>query len=169
VPRKNVRPFLGRPIISYSIITAKESALFDRVVVSTEDEEVAEVAQKWGADILMRPRSLADDPQVGTQEVTAHALRSIPCHYACCIYATAPTMRATDLVLARHEHLSGDHDYVYVEGWLYWGRAKTFLDGVGFDHSLKMRVPEYRYIDINTSEDWARAEEMYQNMRPRLL
>lgn len=62
IPRKNVVDICGKPLIAYSIIVAKQARLIDRVIVSTEDEEIAEVAKKWGAEVpFLRPKNLADD------------------------------------------------------------------------------------------------------------
>jgi N-acylneuraminate cytidylyltransferase len=97
IPRKNIKPFFGQPMISYSIRAAQESGLFDSVVVSTDDEEIADVARSFGADIpFMRPPSLADD-HTGTGAVVCSALdwflqNGIAYDAACCIYATAPLL-----------------------------------------------------------------------------
>jgi N-acylneuraminate cytidylyltransferase len=95
IPRKNIRPFAGRPIIAYSIDAARNSALFDRIVVSTDDSEIAEVARAAGAEVpFMRPKELADD-RTGVAEVIKHALewfaaRGQRFDAACLIYPTAP-------------------------------------------------------------------------------
>lgn len=97
IPRKNIKPFFGRPMIGYSIGAAHKSGLFDSVVVSTDDEEIADVARSFGADIpFMRPADLAND-HAGTGAVVIHALEWFAengVHYdaACCIYATAPLL-----------------------------------------------------------------------------
>ncbi|WP_303830557.1 pseudaminic acid cytidylyltransferase [Asticcacaulis taihuensis] len=97
IPRKNIKPFFGRPMISYSIRAAQESGLFDSVVVSTDDEEIAEVARSFGADIpFMRPADLAND-HAGTGAVVIHALEwfeenGVDYDAVCCIYATAPLL-----------------------------------------------------------------------------
>lgn len=97
IPRKNIKPFFGQPMISYSIRAAQKSGLFDRIVVSTDDEEIADVARSFGADIpFMRPVDLAND-HAGTGAVVIHALEwfrknGIDCEAACCIYATAPLL-----------------------------------------------------------------------------
>lgn len=97
IPRKNIKPFFGRPMISYSIRAAQESGLFDSVVCSTDDEEIADVARSFGADIpFMRPPELAND-HAGTGAVVIHALEwfaetRISYDAACCIYATAPLL-----------------------------------------------------------------------------
>ena len=95
IPRKNIRQFSGKPIVAYSIDAAIKSGLFDRVIVSTDDEEIAEVSIKLGAEIpFMRPAELADD-FTGTNAVTRQAIQWLNEHdakvdFACCIYATAP-------------------------------------------------------------------------------
>ena len=98
IPRKNISIFAGQPIISYSIAAALASGLFDRVIVSTEDAEIAAVAKDWGAEVpFLRPETLADD-FTGTGAVVRHAIRWLldqgqPVSHACCIYATAPFVR----------------------------------------------------------------------------
>lgn len=95
IPRKNIKEFAGKPIIAYSIEAALRSALFDRIIVSTDDEEIARVAEGFGAEIpFLRPKTLADD-FTGTNQVVRHLLTQLKgegCEpaYACCIYATAP-------------------------------------------------------------------------------
>jgi pseudaminic acid cytidylyltransferase len=102
VPRKNIRDFCGKPMIAWSISAALESGCFDHVIVSTDDVEIAEVAKEWGADVpFMRPRRLADD-HTATRPVVNHAIREIAAHHGmpelvCCLYATAPFVRASDL------------------------------------------------------------------------
>jgi pseudaminic acid cytidylyltransferase len=102
IPRKNIRPFAGKPIITYSILAARECQLFDHVVVSTDDPEIGAVARDCGAETpFMRPPELSDD-HTGTDPVTAHALSWFASHgqdakFACCIYATAPLIRVDDL------------------------------------------------------------------------
>ena len=74
IPRKNIRAFAGKPIIAYSIAAARECGLFDRIIVSTDDEEIAAVARAFGAETpFRRPPELSDD-HTGTDPVTAHAL-----------------------------------------------------------------------------------------------
>lgn len=103
IPRKNIKEFAGKPIIAYSIEAALRSGLFDRVIVSTDDEEIAAVAERFGAEIpFLRPKTLADD-FTGTNAVVRHAidlLREKGCsvRFACCIYATAPFLQERYLV-----------------------------------------------------------------------
>lgn len=96
--KKNIKLFSGKPIIAYSIKAAIDSQLFDRVIVSTDSDEITEVAAHYGAEIpFKRPAELADD-YAGTDEVLIHALRWLEENdraydYACCIYPTAPMLR----------------------------------------------------------------------------
>jgi pseudaminic acid cytidylyltransferase len=95
IPNKNIKVFAGQPIISYSINAAKDSKLFDRIILSTDSKEIAEIGKSYGAEVpFMRPSELADD-FTGTAEVLIHALNWLKDHdmfynYFCCIYATAP-------------------------------------------------------------------------------
>lgn len=102
IPNKNVRPFAGQPMITYGIRAAQQSGLFDRIVVSTDSDEIANVAESAGAETpFRRPPELADD-HTATAPVLVHALKWLedsgtPAIDACCIYATAPFVRAVDL------------------------------------------------------------------------
>lgn len=102
IPRKNIRDFCGKPIVAWSIQVALDSGCFDKVIVSTDDTQIAEVALAHGADVpFLRPDSLAGD-YVGTTPVVQHALRSLMSNgdsvsEACCIYATAPFITGEDL------------------------------------------------------------------------
>ncbi|MGD9239786.1 MAG: pseudaminic acid cytidylyltransferase [Desulfobacterales bacterium] len=95
IPDKNIKPFLGKPIIAYSIETAKISGLFDRIIVSTDSQTIAHTAKEYGAEVpFMRPKNLSDD-FTPTAPVLLHALKwmsenEVRSNYVCCIYATAP-------------------------------------------------------------------------------
>lgn len=99
---KNVKDFLGKPIIQYSIEAALASELFDKVIVSTDSKEIALIAESSGAEIpFMRPDNLSDD-HTATAPVIKHALEELTSsgfnvNYACCIYATAPLISIDDL------------------------------------------------------------------------
>ena len=103
IPNKNIKSFAGKPIISYSIKAGQDSNLFDRIIVSTDSEEIAEVAKTCGAEApFIRPAELADD-FTGTIPVLLHALDWLNEHdsaadYFCCIYATAPFVQSRHIM-----------------------------------------------------------------------
>jgi len=89
VPRKNVRMIAGKPLIAWTIEAAKQATLLDRVVVSTEDAEIAEVAREWGAEVLDRPDDLATDGATSLS-VWQHALSEIRAEILVNLYPTSP-------------------------------------------------------------------------------
>ncbi|MCG7530100.1 pseudaminic acid cytidylyltransferase [Psychrobium sp. MM17-31] len=118
IPRKNIKDFCGKPIIAYSIETALESGLFDKVIVSTDDEEIAEVARKYGAECpFMRPKELADD-FIGTNAVVKHTVEwykscNITISNVCLIYATSPLLTKETLQTAQQQYNNSDCDIVF--------------------------------------------------------
>jgi N-acylneuraminate cytidylyltransferase len=118
IPRKNIKTFCGRPMIAWSILAAQQSDLFDRIIVSTDDEEIAAVARAWGAETpFMRPPELSDD-YAATTEVIAHATCWVESQgqsvdAVCCIYATAPLIRPEDLRRGLGVLQSGDWAYAF--------------------------------------------------------
>lgn len=116
IPRKNVRPFCGRPMLAWTIEAARSSGLFDRVLVSTDDSEIADVATAWGAECpFVRPAALADD-HASTTAVIAHATRwAVDAGWnvesVCCLYATAPFIDAHDLRRGLGALDAGDWSY----------------------------------------------------------
>lgn len=102
IPGKNYKLFAGKPMIAWPIEAAKASGLFERIIISTDSDEIAQIAIHYGAEVpFMRPAELADD-HTPTAPVLAHALEwlcqndSMP-DYLCCIYPTAPFITANDL------------------------------------------------------------------------
>lgn len=89
IPRKNIKKIAGKPLIAWTIEAAKKSSLLDRYVVSTEDREIARIAEDCGAEVLSRPASLAAD-NVSTLSVLQHAVRQIPCDTVVLLQATSP-------------------------------------------------------------------------------
>ena len=172
IPRKNIRMFMGKPIIAYSIATAQESGLFGKILVSTEDAEIAALAVSLGAEVVDRPAALADD-KVGTQEVVRHALTFTRDEYICCILATAPMMTVDSLKLAyeelRHRPLmmyaisvgteppSGLQDAAQ----FYMGRRAAFKHDRPLIGPNTIMIPVQNVCDIDTEQDWKRAEKMY--------
>ncbi len=118
IPGKNIKNFCGKPMIAWSIETARTSGLFDHIVVSTDDVEISKVAKHWGAEVpFMRPIELSND-HIGTTEVIAHATRwTLDQGYAvdavCCIYATAPFIYVSDLIQGWEALNSGDWNYAF--------------------------------------------------------
>lgn len=103
IPRKNIKEFCGKPMVAWSILAAKGSQAFDRIVVSTDDAEIAGIARAYGAEVpFLRPAALSDD-LTSTAPVVVHAIdwyqkRSVSFDTICCIYATAPFIRESDIV-----------------------------------------------------------------------
>ena len=118
IPRKNVRPFAGRPIIAWPIACARDSGLFDRIIVSTDDPEIASIGREHGAEVpFMRPRDLADD-HITTADVMAHAAAELARPYRgkselCCIYATAALLEPAALIEAADVFATGKWDYIF--------------------------------------------------------
>lgn len=211
IPRKNVKPFCGRPVISYSIDAARESGVFDRILVSTDDQEILQVARSLGAETpFVRPTELADD-HTPTVPVVKHAIEWVtenwgPVDEVCCIYSTAPFVRSEDIRLA-YERLVAEKVTGYVfsatdfgfpiqrafavdatghcrmfqpehyntrsqdleeafqdAGQFYWGSAEAYLrDKIFFSTESKPFIlPRHRVQDIDTPDDWERAEIMWR-------
>jgi pseudaminic acid CMP-transferase len=212
IPRKNIKPFCGRPIIIWSIEAALLSGCFDQVVVSTDDVEIAEVAQSAGATVpFMRPAELADD-YTGTIPVVRHAIewfrrQGVLPEQVCCIYATAPFIRAEDIQQGLEALDTTDCDYAFAvttyafpiqrairltkkgrvemfypehfdtrsqdleeayhdAGQFYWGRSDAWVVGkpIFSPSSVPIILPRYRVQDIDTPEDWERAEWLFKTM-----
>ena len=102
IPRKNIKLFCGKPMVAWSIEAALQCGCFDKIVVSTDDAKIAEVARHCGAQVpFMRPAELSDD-HTGTSAVIAHAINRLAeqgqsPEQVCCLYATAPFVNADDL------------------------------------------------------------------------
>ena len=146
IPKKNIKPFHGKPIIQWSIDVAKSTQIFDRIIVSTDDPDIAEVASKLGAEVpFIRPSSLADDYSTSTA-VIQHGVQWLmeqgqEVSDVCCIYATAPFIVSHDIQKG-HEILSSNT-------WEYVFPAVEFPSSIfrGFqrnpDSSLEMVFPNH--------------------------
>ena len=207
--RKNIKEFYGKPLIAYSLEIALNSKLFDKVVVSTDDKEIASIAKAYGADIpFIRPKELSDD-FTGTDEVISHTLKYLKNRgevfdYACTIYATAPLLQEKYLIegfeklknsTAVHafsvtsmpfpiqrtfkidknerckmftpEHYmtrSQDLEEAYQDaGQFYWTKLNKISSEIMFGKdSIPVVLPRHLVQDIDTLEDWKRAEIMYR-------
>jgi len=212
IPRKNVRNFSRAPMISYAITAARSSNLFDHIVVSTDDEEIARIAQECGAEVpFRRPKNLADD-HTPTVPVIAHAIEECEklgwtIGHACCIYPAVPFIAIEDLREARRLLIESGADYSFpvaefpsviqralkrgetghissffpefelvrtqdVEpayfdaGQFYWGTRKAWLSNPKVHNSsVGLVIPIFRVVDIDTTDDWKRAEFMYRALR----
>lgn len=176
IPRKNIRFFHGKPIIAHSIETARESGVIDRIVVSTDDEEIATVARQYGAEVLMRNPELARD-EVGTQEVMMNALQMLEATHkiACCLYATSPLLMPHDLQKG-YEILVNSVGVEYVmsvgypplqdAGAFYFGWVSSFVMKAPLigPFTRMWRLPAERVCDINTEDDWLRTEQLYADL-----
>lgn len=176
IPGKNIKPFHGKPIIAYSIETALMSGLFDDVAVTTDSQEIAAVASQYGATHITRGEHYAED-EVGTQEVMRHALRLYEATYnkhpeiACCIYPCAPMMTVDDLDQGLKALKRDHHTYAFAvaeepfgpAGTFYWGWTRSFKEHLNLvtPYAAMIPIPPERCIDINTQEDWDKAERMY--------
>jgi len=166
IPRKNIRPFRGKPMIEWPIEVAKASGLFDHVIVSTDDLEIKALALSLDCTVHLRPQ---DDGTMGTQEIAARVLQwlhAAPGDEACVIYPCSPMLAATDLCKL-HEWWQPDWSpFFYIEGIAYWGRASAFIDRTTLLDSERVPLAARRFIDINTPEDWAQAEAMFDAQQP---
>jgi len=214
IPRKNIKLFCGKPMIAWSIEAARSAGIFDSILVSTEDDEIASVAEANGAEApFRRPAELSNDHAL-TIPVIAHAARWFeenrgPVECVCCIYATAPFLEAQPLreglaLLKAHpeaEFVLSITSYAFPifralkrnedgtvgmfwpeneikrsqelpEAWhdagqFYWGRKQAFYNRLGFFSpcSYPVVLPRHKVQDIDTLEDWERAERMFATMR----
>lgn len=212
IPRKNINMFAGKPMIAHAITIAKSSRLFEHIVVSTDDPEIAAIARDWGAETpFVRPDELAND-YTATVPVIAHGVQVCrdlgwTLDSVCCIYPGVPFLQIEDLKGALTLLAKSDCDYSFPitefpsaiqralrrmdkgqmqpfypqyeltrtqdlepafhdAGQFYWGKADAWLhnpkihsSGVGYV------VPNWRVVDIDTSEDWVRAEHLLQALQ----
>lgn len=159
IPRKNIKPFLGKPIIAYSIEAARGSGIFDEVMVSTDDEEIASVARSYGAVVpFMRSAASADD-HATTADVLVEVLdsyRRLACSFdvVCCLYATAPFTTAEKLVAANSLLDPEGCDEVLTVTEFSFPPMRAFIE---VDGALCYRFPQYAKA---RSQD---LEPMYQD------
>ena len=144
IPHKNIKPFLGKPIICYSIDAAIKSGVFDEVMVSTDDEEIAEIARKAGANVPFMRSSAASDDHASTDDVIAEVLSSyetIGKHFDrfCCIYPTAPFITSDKLCTAMSMLGSAESVLPVVQFSYPPQRGMIVTDG----GELRRRYPEY--------------------------
>ena len=133
IPQKNIKFFCGKPIIAYSIETAFASKLFDKVIVSTDDKEIAETAKNYGAEVpFIRPAKLSDD-YTGTNAVIAHGIKWImeqgwKLSAVCCIYATAPFIQKNDITKAHNIFLTNKWEICFCRDIICLSNSKSFYE-----------------------------------------
>lgn len=213
IQRKNIKLFCGKPMIAWSIAAARASGCFEKIIVSTDDAEIAQIARECGADVpFVRPPELSDDT-TGTIPVIAHAIdwivaQGVVVTEVCCIYATAPFVSAEDLQRGLVIQQASDSEYAFsvtsyafpiqravritnlgrIEmfdpsqfntrsqdleeafhdaGQFYWGKADAWLAGkpIFSPGATPVILPRHRVQDIDTPEDWLRAELMFKALQ----
>jgi pseudaminic acid cytidylyltransferase len=214
IPRKNIKVFGGEPMIAYAIRAAKNSGLFDHVLVSTDDAEITTIANEWGAETpFARPAELAND-FTATVPVVAHAIQACEAlgwsfDNVCCIYPGVPLIEVEDLQGAFEQLEAGSADYCfpvtefpsaiqralkknsdgvmqpfypefelarsqdlesayYDAGQFYWGKKKAWLSNPRIhSNGAGYVIPSWRVVDIDTPEDWDRAELLAMAIKSR--
>lgn len=213
IPRKNIKEFCGKPMIGYPIEAALQSGCFDKVIVSTDDTEIAAMARRYGAEVpFIRPAELSND-YTGTIPVVRHAVewfmqQGVDPQLVCCLYATAPFVTPKYLQQGLQQIIEQDADYAFTvtsyafpiqraikispqlgiemfdsnnfntrsqdleEAWhdagqFYWGKAEAWLSEkiIFGPESTPIILPRHRVQDIDTFEDWDRAEWLFKAMQ----
>ena len=212
IPRKNIKLFHGKPLIAYSITAALKSNLFEKVIVSTDDEEISKIAREYGAMVpFIRPVELSDD-FTGTGAVISHAMAYLKeqgenYDFACTIYATAPFLHEKYLIEGFEKFKSSnakiafsctsmpfpiqrtfkitdnercemfwpenfmtrsqDLEEAYQDaGQFYWTNLNIDSNEIIFGKdSIPIILPRHLVQDIDTLEDWTRAEFMYEALK----
>lgn len=154
IPRKNIKDFLGKPIIAYSIEAAIKSELFDEVMVSTDDKEIAEIAKKYGASVpFMRSEKTANDYAVLAdviEEVTEmYSAKDIKFDYICCILATSPLITQDIIKAGLRELIIKNADSVRpVVRFGYPIQRAFFLGENGSVHMFNPKYAQARSQDL---------------------
>tara|TARA_B100000787_G_C16195227_1_gene300305 strand:- start:1579 stop:2268 length:690 start_codon:yes stop_codon:yes gene_type:complete len=208
IPRKNIKEFHGKPMIQWSIEAAQASNIFTDIIISTDDDEIGEIAESLGALVpFKRPLELSDD-YTNTTEVIAHASnwsrnQGLDAAVVCCLYATAPFVQPSDLAGAYRIITCEDWQYVFSvgeysspifrsfeqnksggvkmffpehfetrsqdlppaffdAGMFYMATSNAWINNLRIfeKHSFPLKIPSWRIQDIDTPEDWERAEQM---------
>jgi pseudaminic acid cytidylyltransferase len=159
LPRKNVLPFCGKPLIAHSIEAAKNSSAIDRIIVSTDDEEIADISREFGAEVpFMRPAELASDT-AGSREVILHALSFLkkqrtPVEDFCLLQPTSPLRTSADIDGALK---------IFLEK-----RADSVLSVTPYDHPVQWAVEmlDNGILLPREKEKTGRRQDMAEYYRP---
>lgn len=209
IARKNIKIFRGKPIIAYAIEAAKTSNIFDRIIVSTDDEEIGQVGQAYGAEFpFLRPPELSHD-HADVTAVVGHAVgwlieQGVVPSSVCCLYATAPFLQPDQIKAGLLTLQSQKWDFVFSatkfsfpifravymddqgrvemfhpehldtrsqdlpEAWhdaaqFYWGTPEAWMEikPLFSPRSTVVELPSWQVQDIDTMEDWVRAERLH--------
>ena len=212
IKKKNIKSFFGKPVISYAIETAKKTKIFDKIIVSTNDINIAKISSKYGATVpFIRPNKISTDSSTLNQ-VIFHAIKKMKINNKntfaiCCIFPATPLMQSKDLKKSYNIFKSLKWEYVFAAakfskpiersfylnkkkqlilkfpkkfkyikqtqkydqyyhdaGQFYWGCATAWLEEkpVFSSETIPIFIPADRVQDIDTPEDWRRAEQMFQ-------
>ena len=209
IKRKNIKLFSGKPMIYFAIEAARLSGIFDKIIVSTDDDEIAQYASSIGAEIpFIRPMNLSDD-HTPTVPVISHAISECKKNNwnidnVCCIYPAVPLLNPrhiTDAFILLLESPSkyifpvtsfpsaiqralksdnkGNANPIYPEysqirtqdlepaffdaGQFYWGHANNWTNNKSIhDNARIIQIPEDKVVDIDTPEDWDKAELIFK-------
>ena len=212
IPRKNIKEFYGKPMIAWAISIAQKSGLFGKIIVSTDDEEIAKISRNFGAETpYLRPIELADDFTT-TVPVISHAARYCydqgwKVEHLCCIYPCVPFLQVIDLSYALDLAITQNVDFVYPvteyvhpiqramrrdsvgqmqffnpeyeltrtqdleksyhdAGQFYWGKISAWMEQKKMHTSgLAMPIPNWRVVDIDSIDDWNRAELYFEALK----
>jgi len=213
IPRKNIKSFAGKPAIARAIECAGASNLFSRIIVSTDDQEIATIARESGAEVPFIRSSRLSDDYTTTIEVIADALINLkevsdPSDLVCCVYPVTPLLHSSRLKEAKELLIGGDWDFVFgaiqfespierafrknatgevlfrdhkfIEirtqdlpssyhdsGQFYFGRRSSWISKstVLGANSTFIQLDKHEVIDIDTEEDWALAEYIFESRK----
>ena len=162
LPRKNLQPFRGRPLLSWTVAEARRSKLITTLVLSTEDDEIARMGRALGVQILYRPESLATD-EARSEDVMRHALKCFPGHeWVVLLQPTSPLRLAYDIdrcveMAQAHEIAVSYSESVTRNGAVYVAEADWLRQGGHFldpiPKASQYVMPTNRSLDIDTQED----------------
>tara|TARA_B100000212_G_scaffold202287_1_gene152601 strand:+ start:408 stop:1091 length:684 start_codon:yes stop_codon:yes gene_type:complete len=212
IPKKNIKEFIGKPIIEYSINAAIKSRIFDYILVSTDDFEIAELSKSMGVEVpFIRPNNISDDV-TGIKDVVCHAIKYLEekgnvINKICCLLATAPLVEIDDIKAGEilldkvdkdkftfaatkfnfpiqrgfsiNNNLAVPFDkystnkrsqdleeFFHDAGQFYWGKKEAWFSKKNFfENSMPIILPSWRVQDVDTIDDWKRAELIFNSIK----
>lgn len=157
IPRKNIKQFCGKPIIAYSIEAAKRSGIFDEIMVSTDDEEIAEVARVYGAEVPFMRSDKTSDDYATTRDVLMEVIEEYRKNgkeykYMCCIYPTAPFISEDKLIVGMKNIVKrGIHQVLPVVEYSFPPQRSTYINDSGY---LEYNFPQYKNARSQDLPKW---------------